>query len=153
MKATKKPTWEVLLRLSQRHGVDREILAQIWPPVDETITVDDIDVSACKGDESANRRSIIHFLKDLDAAGYGRFITGRKGYKSRFEWGLPALQVTTNESTSQMTREEAPAVITHRFALRIDYHVSIDLPSDMTEAEARRLSMFINSLPFSSSDG
>jgi hypothetical protein len=38
--------------------------------------------------------------------------------------------------------------ISHRFVLRPDFRVDVDLPADMTQAEARRLAAFITSLPF-----
>jgi hypothetical protein len=44
--------------------------------------------------------------------------------------------------------EEQEELLEHRFRLRPDMVVPIELPADITAAEAERLSNFIHSIPF-----
>jgi len=34
-----------------------------------------------------SRQAVIRVLQQLEASGFGKFVTGRKGYDSRFVWG------------------------------------------------------------------
>jgi len=52
------------------------------------------------------RHLIIDGLRRLDAVGVGRFIPGRKGYPTRFEWRVKSLQ-TRVLATGDQTREQA----------------------------------------------
>ena len=47
------------------------------------------------------------------------------------------------------TEEGGPARMTrHSFQLRPDASIALELPSDLTQLEARRLAEFIRTLPF-----
>lgn len=41
-------------------------------------------VNICGND--ASRPAVIRMLRQLEQSGFGRFVTGRKGYDSRFVW-------------------------------------------------------------------
>ena len=153
MTSKTKLTVNAFQRLAKRHGIAPEVLDTIWPPQEETINVDDVEDIAKATSMEVERVALVHFLKDLDKTGYGRFITGRKGYKSRFEWSLDVLQYSSADPTELLVDEAIPEAISHTFVLRKDYKVEIELPADMTEAEAKRLSMFIGSLPFGDQNG
>jgi hypothetical protein len=86
--AVKKRTESVLVRtplarriLEQREGVDAEVSLE--------------RLEAALIDES--RYDIVASLKELEKAGQGQFIAGRKGQKSRFVWG-PRPEVTKAEA-------------------------------------------------------
>lgn len=144
------------LKVARRHGLPSGLVDALWPPDEETVTVDGIEAEAASLEIAVDRGALVRFLKDLQELGYGRFVTGRRGHKSRFEWSLSILHLSeagSVESTSDENQgAEPPEIITHTFVLRSNYTVSLGLPSDLTAAEARRLSMFIASLPFDGGD-
>ncbi len=121
-----------------------------------------------------NVSQVTAVFRSLEDLGCGKYITGRRGKKSRFRWWLPMIsigQVATGEEV-QVEEDEAglsdmvgvseeeeaseaeagdledAAWITHTFFLREDVEIQLELPSDLTRFEAKRLSTFIDSLPF-----
>ena len=145
-----KPNMGIVRKAAERHEIAEAVLAYIWPPKSETTTVDEVVMATSSADLETDRGSLVHFLKDLGQLGYGRFVTGRRGLKSRFEWSLSVLQYTENPHMIQRDEpDESPSdFIDHSFMLRRDVKLVLSLPTDMTQAEARRLSTFITSLPF-----
>jgi hypothetical protein len=116
------------------------------------------------GSSRSRRSAILEFFRRLEALGAGRLIVGRGGKKTRFRWedavsisevagvarggspdqgGLAEARVTL-APTARAERSR----IEHRFALRTDFTVHLDLPADLTPAEADRLSTFVQALPF-----
>jgi len=51
---------------------------------------------------------------------------------------------------SQEEEAEDDWLLTHRYHLREDYEMQIDLPYDLTKEEAGRLAAFFQTLPFES---
>lgn len=116
-------------------------------------------------DLQVTRNRVIEVMRALEAAGVGRFVVGRKGHPSRFEWSNSPIsvgRVASGASDSfEPLRREQPMKwpsrgeereahpLTHRFRLRKDLEVSIELPEDLTASEATRLADFIRTLPFS----
>jgi hypothetical protein len=110
---------------------------------------------------------LIRFLRRLEALGCGKFITGRKGHPTRFEWnyspssvgiaaaGVQPIEQTEEANSAKIAEESAQEAavdtdtIEHRYRLRADWIVELQLPSDLTTWEATRLSDFIRTLPFS----
>jgi hypothetical protein len=133
-------------------------------------TVDRLARNVWNEGSSASRADIIAALRGLEDAGCGRFIVGRGGYPSRFQWhvgmvevgrraaGRPAvIEQVDPEAPSDIDGEpESPGEqptqrvrdITHAFQLRPDMLVSITLPADLTPTEAVRLGGFLRTLPF-----
>lgn len=131
--------------------------------------VDQLERSLAKDGVEASRRDITHVLKQLQQAGCGEYIVGRKGHPSRFRWdvemvavGRYAAGISTNidrglpngdEGTQTETGADGrlPASsheFTHGFQLRPDLLVSFRLPADLTSSESVRLADFIKTLPF-----
>jgi hypothetical protein len=111
---------------------------------------------------STSRGETIWVLKQLEALHCGDFKAGRKGHESRFEWQVSSKsvgQVAAGEAAeveeevppTDEAAEETDDLLEHRFQLRPDVTVTINLPSDFSTYEAKRLSAFIDSLPFSTS--
>lgn len=118
------------------------------------------------------RKSAIDFFRKLERLGLGRFIAGRRGKQSRFEWhedvkmieigkcakgGSADVPTTVVESDSLPHRslpEDAAHLrqrsIRHTYNVRKDFEVAFELPGDLTSHEANRLSCFVRTLPFSS---
>lgn len=109
------------------------------------------------------RPSIIYFFRELERAHCGRYIEGRWGHSSRFEWhtkmsdvGLAAKGEQENVSELEESGffddlSEMAAVknsITHEFYLRPDFPIKISLPADLRRLEADRIADWVKALPF-----
>lgn len=108
------------------------------------------------------RGEIIQVFQELQAIGCGSFVVGRKGHASRFSWtvGLPSVGKAAAgedlplEVISEEERQEEAADVpegerkSYSFPLRPHLDVRLELPLDLSSAEAARLSDFIKSLPF-----
>lgn len=104
-----------------------------------------------------SRGQIIDVFKELEDLQCGKFVSGRRGWQSRFVWSvsLAALgKIAGGEIQElQMKSEDLPAdeeteTLTHSFHLRPDLLVKIELPGNLTANEASRLAEFIKALPF-----
>jgi hypothetical protein len=115
------------------------------------------------------RPDIIRVFKELEKLGCGTYFNGGRGGKSwqRFEWkyelisigkaaageaqDIQEVQPTTDlpaehsENKATTTRDDA---IKHTYQLREDWQVELDLPKNLSDREAGRLSDFIKTLPF-----
>ncbi|HXX24419.1 MAG TPA: hypothetical protein VEO19_14835 [Terriglobia bacterium] len=124
-------------------------------------------------DNPPNRWYVIRFFRKLEELGCGRLVVGRWNNKTRFEWssGLvdvshaaqgqdikigPAPQADA-EVEVETAAGDAPTddnVVEHPYLLRKGQYVRLQLPVDLTPAEAKRLADFIQTLPLpAESDG
>lgn len=106
------------------------------------------------------RGEVVRFLKSLQEAGCGTFRAGRRGAKSRIEWGVSLISVgraasgedleveAVPEDTPETEEADAP-LLRHEFQLRPEMRISVELPTNLTAEEARRLAAFIGTVPFS----
>ncbi|RYF54373.1 hypothetical protein [Variovorax guangxiensis] len=118
------------------------------------------------------REWVILLLKQMDALGLGKFVVGRGGYESRFEWSVKmtmaaaaALKLedfdVADLSDWDLEPEEADITFSdedvdvedghlrHSFHLRKGLTpIVFELPSDLSPAEAARLARFVRSLPY-----
>jgi hypothetical protein len=132
-------------------------------------SVDQLERCLEKDGVDVSRRDITHLLKELQRAGCGEYIVGRKGHPSRFRWYVETVDVgrraagipsdighgslNGDEDTLAETRADGDSPASsdefmHRFQLRPDLLVSLRLPADLTTPEAARLADFIKTLPF-----
>jgi len=133
--------------LAARFDLPDTILGMIWPPSGETLYVDDIEEFASVMEVNVERDAVVQFIKELGKAGYGEFIIGRRGYKTRFEWSLDSLELANLYGENAIESKESHT-IEHSFVLREDFRVTLKLPSDLSTTEASRLASFISSIPF-----
>lgn len=120
------------------------------------------------------RSKVIAALKELEDAGCGMFVVGRRQNPSRLEWHVQTVslaQAVRGERT--LVEELGPdegvdeedddelslndiatdlSMLTHVFHLRPGMSVGLTLPDDLTVKEAARLADFIRTLPFSSDE-
>lgn len=126
-----------------------------------------------QNDLSVDRADVIAFFRKLEAAGCGKYIEGRRGHRSRFQWYAKMIDVAVaaqggeptvseigpdddtfiddedEDSLEEGEEEEEPeGTITHQFVLRPDFSIRINLPSDLKTGEAARISDWIKTLPF-----
>ena len=132
------------------------------------ISVDRLTRKISQNGANFSRKDVINFLKKLESFKCGKFVVGRRGQPSRFEWevemiglgkaarGMETEIVRLNEDETHADdhdeEEDVPPMIEHRYTLRPDLPVTLSLPANLTEKEAVRLSEFIKTLPFGSSD-
>ena len=116
------------------------------------------------------RREVVELFKQMANLGLGDFIVGRRSGVSRFEWSvrmvdtakaalgeleLEDIEPLENDELEELEADEesdeegsAPRLVKHSFMLRPHSRpVTFDLPEDLTEYEAQRLSKFMLSLP------
>lgn len=114
-------------------------------------------------DESVNvnRGEIVRLMQELAGLGFGRFVPGRHSRPSRMEWSVDVLELakvamgesdTVSEVQPEDINDEADEdadseVLEHKFYLRSNFLVRIELPMDFTASEADRLAGFLKSLP------
>ena len=102
---------------------------------------------------------VIAGFRALEAADCGKYVEGRHQYKSRFVWSVNSkhlAKVAGGADESEAVEEEIDMyeadseseLIEHVYWLRPNLSVAIELPTDLTQREASRLSQFIDSLSF-----
>jgi len=108
------------------------------------------------------RAEVIDLFKRLAELDLGTFVHGRRGGHSRFKWAVRltdvgkayAGEIDAIESVGEEDLEEEiyslsdDETIEHEYTLRPDVKITLSLPSDLTQREAKRLADFINTLPF-----
>jgi hypothetical protein len=125
-------------------------------------TVDTMEGTLTRAGVQASRGAIVGVFRDLEAAGAGEFIVGRKKHPSRFHWtgesvavgkrARSKLSISSDHSPPVQVRSVSSDVprglVQHLFLLRVGMTVSFALPADLTPVEAARLADFIKTLPF-----
>lgn len=109
-----------------------------------------------------SRGDAVRVFKRLDELGCGKFMVGRKGHPTRFDWSVGMTEVGRVASGESVEIQPAPApvldeaaddeMIDHRYRLRKELDVLIQLPATLTRSEAIRLANFIQTLPFETAD-
>jgi hypothetical protein len=102
------------------------------------------------------RSEVITFFRKLEELSYGRFIEGRKGHPSRFVWSSNQTEVgkaaqgevtaVTSIPIDDAGESNIEELRTYQFPLRPGTDANLELPADLSEKEADRLSMFIKTL-------
>ncbi len=129
-----------------------------------TSSIDNLMFKLSSEQSPPSRWTVIKFFKKLEELGCGRFIPGRRGRKTRFEWVAKLTDVNKAAqgqnvnigAASPPTEVAGPTqggppdehLVEHPFRLRKDLDVRLSLPTDLTKAEAARLAAFIQTLPF-----
>jgi hypothetical protein len=109
--------------------------------------------------QSPSRSEVISYFRQLEDAGCGQYVEGRRGHPSRFEWfvnlttvGQAAAGSTTKVEglldESDEIEDLYSNLLSHEYRLRPDLLVKFELPQDLSISEASRLAEFIKTLPF-----
>ena len=101
---------------------------------------------------------IVELFRKFDDLGLGRFVVGRRGAETRFEWNYDVksiVRIATGEADEAedvpqdaQEDDEGEDMLEHSFNLRPELTVTLRLPETFTAREAERLSGWIKSLPF-----
>jgi len=107
-----------------------------------------------------SRGDIIDAFRSLEDLAAGQFVTGRRGWPSRFVWSVGMVSVGKAAAGEPQDIEQIPAeemeepasadMLAHPFNLRMDLQVTLELPADLSRAEADRLANFVRTLPIES---
>lgn len=95
---------------------------------------------------------LLHVLAD---AGWGQFLAGRRKFITRVRFTknpLPAARELVGEEPKieqpkKTTTMPNSQLISHAFRLRNDVQAEVWLPDNLTASEAKRLALYIQSLP------
>jgi hypothetical protein len=102
---------------------------------------------------NCERQEAIALLRKFEDCRCGRFLTGRRGQPSRFEWFFPAIEiarevvhgVSPTPSNPQVSDGEGQ-LLEHIIWCRPGLRLNLRLPADMTQAEAEKIAGVIRNL-------
>lgn len=153
----------VIRKLYRRGAVERALFHYIANLDRLTVDtkVEELESALSMTNLPYRRQDITSFLKELGKTDAGTYVVGRRGFPTRFEWDLAPNEIgrvaqgridsevdSTSDESNGSAREAMNAdVLEHKFNLRRDFTVILRLPSDLTDAEAIRLSDFVKTLP------
>lgn len=112
-----------------------------------------------KNGTDIRRHEAIAAFRLLEDCGCGQYIEGRHGWPSRFVWSvgsIAACQVAQGSNADIKSLPEADEeeevdaeldTVTHVLRLREDFDLELQLPTDFSRREARRVVNFVNALP------
>lgn len=158
------PNPELLRRLYNDTNVNKAVFDYFAARLNNSAetTVDRLHAVIRAQLPDVSRRDIIELFKVLQRRGCGEFVTGRKGYPSRFVWSVELIAVgkaasgepteieplTDADRRPGQTDENEGTLIVHPYALRPDLRIELALPRDLTAIEASRIADFVRTLPF-----
>ena len=106
------------------------------------------------------RADIISMFRRLEQLDCGKYVEGRRGNPSRFEWSKSSLAIcrlasgeTENAEPQELSDvgvdegEPDTEIEVHTLRLRPDFMIELELPTDLTTREAERVGKFLLSLP------
>lgn len=114
-----------------------------------TLSVDALEKSLRQAKYEYDRTEIVHLLKTYEKEGFGHFYTGRRGRPSRILWKNLPRDVPGLAAPKQSPIGTSAPLLEHLVPLRKDLVAKLALPSDLTKAEAARVSQFVQLLPLS----
>lgn len=118
---------------------------------DRTVEVRQLTDRMGKAGIKVYRHDVIRMLQSLQGEERGWFWIGRRGHESRFDFYASSIEmakVAASEIAAPKKAAPPPTMITHKFRLRADLEISLELPSDLTDKEVTRIADFLKTLPF-----
>lgn len=100
---------------------------------------------------SVSYRDVVRMMQSLQAGGCGSFIIGRKGWPSRFQFNVSMTELAkavTGKGSEIVPMKPAPKMINHKFRLRPELEIALELPEDLADKEVARIGDFLKTLPF-----
>ena len=95
------------------------------------------------------RTAVVEGFQELERVGAGKFVVGRRGKHSRFQWKV-GLDTDMTPTTRAQVRagDDSPAMLEHTFHVRPGVVATFKLPDDISRSEAERLSQLLLAIPF-----
>lgn len=111
-----------------------------------------------------SRLDAVSLAKKMEKIGCGRYITGRRGAKTRIEWNYKVqeicriakddslVSVCINEEKYNVKEPKIDILenrYVYEFPFRHDEKITVNFPEDFSKRDAERFAAFIRALPFS----
>ena len=127
--------WRVLMRTHEM-TLDEIVSAIMQAPHDKETKRDDIEKKY-----GVEKKDAVEILKRLGGKGLGRYIVGRGGFDTRFEWG--ATKFAEKSEQVAPSRWPQPAYIDYPYPLGNGRYGTLRIPEDIFETEKTRLALII----------
>lgn len=114
------------------------------------LTVDQLCDLLAKAGARVYRHDAVRMLQSTHGQHRGWFTIGRRGHSSRFDFYGSSKAMA--EAAIGASAKPTPALLTHKFRLRPNLEITLELPSDLSEKEVGRIADFLKTLPFSHAD-
>lgn len=162
-----------LVRLAKKDPAIHSLFAHI---AEQSEAPKESEVDETASALGLGRAQVVQIFRQLDQLKLGRFVVGRRGGVSRFQWWVDPIDVRANtlgarpvlspiewpesddgdgadeeEGSAEETPEtqvNAENVLNHSYKLRADFTIKLILPASLSKNEAERLAAFIRTLPF-----
>ncbi|HKP02788.1 MAG TPA: hypothetical protein VJU77_05420 [Chthoniobacterales bacterium] len=119
------------------------------PKDDRSVSVTDLCNRMGKAGIAVRRADVIRMLQSLQGGQRGWFWAGRKGHDSRFDFHASSIKMAKVASgQNDDPAPPLPTMINHKFRLRADLEIGLELPADLTDKEVTRIADFLKTLPF-----
>lgn len=112
------------------------------------LTVNDLCDLLEKAEANVYRHDAIRMLQSLHGENRGCFTVGRHGYVSRFDFYASSKAMAS--AAIGKPGEKSLSLLKHKFRLRPDLEIILELPADLTTKEVGRVADFLKTLPFES---
>jgi hypothetical protein len=119
--------------------LDEIVLAIMQAPHDKQTKREDIEKKY-----GLEKKDAVEILKRLERKGVGKYVVGRGGFDTRFEWG-GTKSVEDNEQVAP-SRWQQPAYIDYQYPLDNDRYGTLRIPKDIKPQEADDFKEFANSV-------
>lgn len=132
-----RPRLDVLVRKNPiaEHAVSKAAQGEIT--VDEVIS-----------QLGSERAEVVEAFQELERVGVGKFVVGRRGKLSRFEWNPGEPPSAAEVQNAAPSRKGEARMLEHSFHVRPGVVATVSLPEDITRAEIERLSLLLSAIPF-----
>ncbi|MGH7471236.1 MAG: hypothetical protein ACRENP_25080 [Longimicrobiales bacterium] len=115
------------------------------------LTVDELNGSLRKERQAFERSDLILLLKQFGKDGLGRFLTGRRGKRSRMNWNrkpreLTATKVSFMAPNPSRAGSGVVTMLESSVPLRPGVIAKVFLPADLSSAEANRVAQVVQQL-------
>jgi hypothetical protein len=119
--------------------------------VARSLTVDKLHDQMTKAGLGVSRTDVVRMFQVLHGWDCGWFTIGRRGLKSRFWFNVSPTDFAkevSGKGKKTLPMKPAPKMLTHKFQLRADLEISLELPVDLSDKEVGRIADFLKTLPF-----
>ena len=97
------------------------------------------------------RHDAVRMFQSTHGENRGWFTIGRRGHSSRFDF-YASSKAMAESAIGKASHAATPALLTHKFRLRQNLEISLELPSDLLAKEVERIADFLRTLPFSDAE-
>jgi len=115
------------------------------------LTVGQLCDLLAKAGANIYRHDAVRMFQSTHGENRGWFTVGRRGYSSRFDF-YASSKAMAEAAIGKTTHAATPALLMHKFRLRRNLEISLELPSDLSAKEVERIADFLRTLPFNDAE-